>query len=198
MLELRENTSSFYNRIAFLYPLIDIFLRPQKRMLFREMNQLPYGQLLEIGVGNGKHLSQYKNHKVTGIDTASKMLDIAKAQQQENTELLLMDGHHLGFPAESFDYVVLSHVIAVVENPNKMLEEIHRILKPGGKIFILNHFTPGNWLKHIDHLFRPASNLFHFRSVFYIDDLPSIKKFALQKEICFSLSYFKILIYRKA
>ncbi len=178
---------------------MDIFLKPQKRKLFQEINNLQFGQLLEIGVGNGTHLEFYKTHKVIGIDTSFKMLEIARKQKKDNVELVQMNGESLLFQDQSFDYVVLSHVIAVVDNPEKLLEETYRVLKPNGKVFILNHFTPKNWLKHIDNSFQFVSKIFHFKSVFYINNLNAIKKFTLLKEINFGqLSYFKLLIYIKA
>ena len=126
------------------------------------------------------------------------MLGIARKQKKENIKLLQMNGESLHFHDQSFDYVILSHVIAVVDNPEKLLEETYRVLKPGGKIFILNHFTPGNWLTHIDNSLQVVSKIFHFKSVFYIDSLSAIKKFRLLKEISFGrLSYFKLLVYGK-
>ncbi|WP_316788747.1 class I SAM-dependent methyltransferase [Pedobacter frigoris] len=192
-------TDHFYNNFSFLYPMVDVFLKPQKRRLFEEINTLPYGQLLEIGVGNGKHLPLYSIHKITGIDTSSAMLEIATKQKYPNIELLQMNGEQLLFPDQSFDYVILSHVIAVVDDPERLLQEIHRVLKPYGKIFILNHFTPHNWLKYVDQSFQPLSRIFHFKSLFYIDSISSIKKFRLLKETSFGhFSYFKLLIYGKA
>jgi phosphatidylethanolamine/phosphatidyl-N-methylethanolamine N-methyltransferase len=193
-----KQTDNFYNNFSILYPLVDIFFKPQKRKLFQEINNLPFGQLLEIGVGNGKHLQNYKTHKIIGIDTSLSMLEIAKKQKKENIKLLQMNGECLLFQDQSFDYVILSHVIAVVDNPEKLLEEIYRVLKSDGKIFILNHFTPKNWLRYVDNCFQFVSKVFHFKSVFYINSLTAIKKFTLLKEISFGqLSYFKLLIYGK-
>lgn len=53
-------TESFYNRFSLFYPLIDVFLRPQKRVLFKEINRLDIGQLLEIGVGNGAQAIRHR------------------------------------------------------------------------------------------------------------------------------------------
>ena len=196
---MSKKTENFYNKFSFFYPLVDLFLKPQKRKLFEEINQLPFGQILEIGVGNGKHLKQYKTHNIIGIDTSMKMLEIAGKHKRENIVLLHMNGESLLFPDQLFDYVILSHVIAVVDNPEKLLEETHRVLKPGGKIFILNHFTPKNGLKYVDHSFQTLSKMFHFESVFHINNLTTIKKFKLLEEISFGqLSYFKLLIYSKA
>lgn len=194
-----RQTDHFYNSFSFLYPLVDLFLKPQKRRLFREINELPNGKLLEIGVGNGQHFSLYTTHTITGIDTSSTMLRIAGIYNKQHIELLEMNGESLSFRDESFDYVVLSHVIAVVDDPDKVLTETCRVLKPGGKVFILNHFTPRNRLRYVDYIFQPFAKLLHFRSVFDIHRFPAIGNFLIEQEICFGwLSYFKLLIYRKA
>jgi phosphatidylethanolamine/phosphatidyl-N-methylethanolamine N-methyltransferase len=110
-----------------------------------------------------------------------------------------MNGERLLFPDQTFDYVVLSHVIAVVDNPEELLEETYRVLKPNGQIFLLNHFTPQNWLRHLDSSFQFVSTLFHFKSVFHVNRLAALQKFTLVREIGFGqLSYFKLLIYVKA
>ncbi len=196
---MSKKTDDFYDCFSIFYPLVDVFLRPQKRILFREINKQAPGNLLEIGVGNGHHLSLYKTHQVIGIDTSRTMLEIAEKKKAGNIELLQMNGESLYFRDETFNYVVLSHVLAVVDKPDKLLTEIHRVLKPNGKVFILNHFTPNNWLRYFDKSIQFLSKAFHFRSVFYIERLTAIKKFNLLKEISFGrLSYFKIIIFCKA
>lgn len=197
--KLSKKTEHFYNHFSTFYPLVDLFLKPQKQKLFQEINSHPPGDLLEIGVGQGTHLHLYKKHKVTGIDTSLKMLQQAKNKNCKDIALLQMNGENLKFRDQSFDYVILSHVISVVDNPEKLLEETYRVLKQDGKIFILNHFTPHNWLRYLDRAFQLFSKMFHFRSVFYINSLSAIKKFTLLKEIGLGrFSYFKLLIYSKA
>ena len=191
-------TDSFYNQFSLVYPLVDVFLRPQKKVLCQEVNQLPNGNLLDIGVGNGAHLRHYKKHSITGIDTSSAMLKIARKRNPATVQLLEMNGEALSFQDEQFDYVVLSHVIAVVDHPEQLLEEVFRVLKPQGKLFILNHFTPHNWLKHLDQAFGRIAKSFHFRSVFHLHEIRTIRKFTLLKEIRLdALSYFKLFIYQK-
>lgn len=192
------SNSKFYDRLTPLYPAIDLFLKPQKRKFLRTINAYPPGKLLEIGVGNGAHLKYYTKHEVIGVDTSKSMLARARKHQKDNIRLLQMNGEALSFPNGSFDYVILSHVIAVVEDPEKVLDEVYRVLKPNGKVFILNHFTPDNWLKWLDISFEKISELLHFKSVFRITGLVQIKKFILLRELNAGLfSYFKILIYEK-
>lgn len=195
---MSKQTDAFYNKFSFFYPLVDLVLKPQKKVLFQEINNLSAGKLLEIGAGNGNHFKYYRKHTITAIYTSEAMLNIARKNSAENIEVLQMSGEQLLFETETFDYVVLAHVIAVVANPEQLLLEILRVLKPGGLLFILNHFTPANWLRHIDRLFGMISKIFHFRSVFYIDDIKTIQKFRLCKTIHFNPgAYFKLLIYQK-
>ena len=195
---MNNKTKIFYNRFCRLYPVVDVLLKGQKNLLFKELNSLPHGKLLEIGVGTGSHLRRFKRHSITGIDTSSSMLKKARRQNTPGAELLQMDGMALLFDKEQFDYVVLSHVIAVVDDPEKLMEEVLRVLKPGGTVYILNHFTPRNWLRHIDSAFSLASKLFHFESNFHVEQITTLKKFTLLKEISLgTLSYFKLIIYQK-
>lgn len=195
---MSDPTHSFYNRFAVFYPLVDFFLRPQKVRLFHEINLLPDGNLLDIGVGNGAHLQRYAKHHITGIDSSSRMLQIARQRNRNHVLLIQMDGEALLFEDKQFDYVVLSHVIAVVDNPERLVGEVFRVLKPNGKLFILNHFTPDNWLKYVDRTFGVISKMVHFKSVFRIHEIPAIDRFELLKEVRFGhLSYFKLLVYQK-
>jgi phosphatidylethanolamine/phosphatidyl-N-methylethanolamine N-methyltransferase len=194
----RTKQEKFYDRLTFLYPIIDLFIRRQKRKLFRSINHLPPGRILEVGVGNGGHFKYYNRHEIVGIDTSRSMLRRARTNLKNNIQLIHMNGENLLFPNEDFDYIVLSHVITVANNPDKLLEEVYRVLKPNGKVFILNHFTPSNWLKYLDRFFQCISRMFFFKSVFHISDISSIQKFNLLADINAGLySYFKILIYEK-
>ncbi len=195
---MNTRTTHFYNRFAFAYPLVHVFLLPQKRKLIREINLLPPGKLLEIGVGNGSHLHQYRAHQITGIDTSVKMIEIARKQNAPHIDFRVMNGEKLLFPNQSFAYVVLSHVIAVVDNPDQLLQEAHRVLKSNGKLLILNHFTPDNWLRYVDSTFQIFSRIFHFQSRFNAEQLDALKAFTLEKEVTIKpFSYFKLLIYCK-
>jgi len=199
MLNMNTRSEKFYNRFAFMYPVIDLFLRPQKRKFFSTINGYPNGQLLDIGVGNGAHFKYYSTHKITGIDTSRNMVMQAQKQAGGNIHVLQMNGENLSFRSGVFDYVILSHVLAVVEDPERLLEEVYRVLKPGGKIFILNHFTPNNWLRYVDEAFGNISRRFHFKSVFHVSDLHQIEKFKMLRSFnAGPFSYFKILIYEKS
>jgi len=193
-----QQTSRFYNRFRFFYPLVDVFLKPQKRRLTRQINAEPAGRLLDIGVGNGSHLPLYQGHHVTGIDTSAGMLAVAAKHQKFNVRLLQMNGEQLLFHNEAFNYVVLSHVIAVVDDPERLMLEVYRVLKPQGKVFILNHITPNNWLQYADRAFGLLSGWLHFKSVFSLGQISAISRFRLLQEVGLKpWDYFKIYIFQK-
>lgn len=195
---MQDKTTIFYNKLALVYPIINVFLKPHRSALIKKINSYPAGKLLEIGVGTGGHLPLYKKHEITGIDISRAMLKRAGRYKKDFIQLLEMNGECLDFGDGMFDYVVLSHVIAVAEKPEKMLDEAFRVLKPDGKLFILNHFTPNNLLKYADRIFNPISKLLRFKSLFFQHDLNTLKKFSVvEQESIGKLSYFKILILQK-
>ena len=195
---MKNRTAAFYNYFSPLYPLVDLVLKRQKKLLFEEVNRMAEGMLLEVGVGNGSHLSQYQKHKVTGIDTSATMLNVARKNKSTNITLLEMSGESLLFDDCTFDYVVLSHVIAVVDDADQLLQEVYRVLKPQGKVLILNHFTPNNLLRLVDSAFEPMAKLLHFKSFFRIEEIPSLKKFIRVKDVDVGMAaYFKLFIYQR-
>ncbi|OQP59705.1 methyltransferase type 11 [Niastella vici] len=192
------STRIFYNRISFIYPVINYFLKAHRKNLIEAVNSALPGNLLEIGVGDGSHLPLYKAHEITGIDISNAMLEKASRYKGEKTRLQLMNGEELLFSEASFDYVVICHVLAVTKNADRLLEQVYKVLKPGGKLFILNHFTPDNGLKYIDWLFQPLSFLFHFRSIFYLHNIKGLQRFSLRKQMELGIgSYYKLLIYTR-
>lgn len=98
--------------------------------------------VLEIGGGMGTDLAQFAMHgaKVTDIDLSAGHL----AHAQENFRLRGLKGefvHHdaetLPFPDDSFDLVYSIGVIHHTPNTQQVVNEIHRVLKPGGKVIIM-------------------------------------------------------------
>jgi phosphatidylethanolamine/phosphatidyl-N-methylethanolamine N-methyltransferase len=87
--------------------------------------------------------------RVTGIDVSHEMLERARERvarrRLTNVEgLHEMDAESMGFPDASFDKVVAMYVVSVVERPAKLIEELHRVCKPDGEIFLVNHVHSKN------------------------------------------------------
>lgn len=191
-------TADFYNMLAPVYPAIDRVLATHKSVLIHHINQEPPCRLLEIGVGSGNHLSKYKGHRITGIDISPGMLKRARKQNGACIQLMVMDGGQLAFENESYEMVTLPHILAVASKPEQVLNEVYRVLVPGGKLFILNHFTPSNALQWLDKFFNPVSRLLHVRSRFYEQELLGLKRFKMISSLsCGRFDYFKLLILQK-
>ncbi|MFK8250535.1 class I SAM-dependent methyltransferase [Ancylobacter terrae] len=103
------------------------------------------GRILEFGVGTGMALPAYKrSNRMVGVDISEPMLQkarerVAKERLDHVEGLCLMDGAHLGFDDASFDVVVAQFVITVVPHPETTLDEMARVLRPGGEIILVNH-----------------------------------------------------------
>lgn len=119
----------------------------QKRSV-AELRAQPGQRVLDLGVGTGMTLPHYKpGIEVVAIDLAEQML--AKAARRLprcrcDVQLLRGDALRCPFPAASFDHILITHVISVVSDPPRLLAEAERLVRPGGRIVISNHFKSSN------------------------------------------------------
>ena len=95
-------------------------------------------KVLEIACGTGiltLALAGQVN-AITAIDISARMIQIAKEkagkQAVHNIDFEVADAYSLAYQADSFDVVLLFNVLQVIKNPDLMLREIYRVLKPGG------------------------------------------------------------------
>lgn len=131
------------------------------------------GSVLEVGVGTGLALPLYgPTVSVTGVDYSAEMLEKARAKVEAEgldrvTALRRMDARALEFPDASFDHVAAMHVISVVPEPEKVMSEIARVLRPGGSVVIVNHFArDSGLLARAERLAAPLANLLGWHSDF--------------------------------
>jgi len=103
------------------------------------------GRILEIGVGTGLSFDDYNDTtEITGIDISEPMILRARSRAATGRYphvkgLAVMDAHELRYPDASFDCVVGQFVITLVENPERVLSECARVVRPGGQIILVNH-----------------------------------------------------------
>ena len=142
-----------YRRYAAVYDaLFGPLLQPGRNALVAALRLRPGERVLEVGVGTGLSLPLYPvDVKVTGVDLSREMLEKARARvarrKLANVEALReMDAEAMDFPDASFDKVVAMYVVSVVARPARLLEELHRVCRPDGEIFIVNHVRSSNAL----------------------------------------------------
>ncbi len=121
------------------------------------------GYILEVGIGTGLNLSFYPDSckDILGIDVSLRMLDRAnrkKALCKAPVKLEVMDIQALPLPSGSFDTVLASFVFCTVPDPAEGLRECYRILKPGGRLILLEHMISGKrLLQHLMNCINPLT-----------------------------------------
>jgi phosphatidylethanolamine/phosphatidyl-N-methylethanolamine N-methyltransferase len=146
-----EAVKAAYRRYARIYDMVfGAVLQPGRKAVLDALALKPGDRVLEVGVGTGLSLPLYpKSVRITGIDVSREMLErarlrVARARLANIEALLEMDAEVMAFPDASFDKVVAMYVVSVVPRPAKLLEELHRVCRPNGEIFIVNHFHSEN------------------------------------------------------
>ena len=174
-----------YKRVSGFYDLTfgQVF-KPGQRALIEKMDCSESDTVLEIGIGTGSSFKYYpKQTNVVGIDISPDMLDIAKKKIKKNNipnkSISLMDGEALSFPDNSFNKVVAMYVVSVTQNPEKLINEMKRVCKSNGDIYIVNHFSSekDNFLiKVFEKSLMPVSKLLGWKPYFPFSDFNQYAK----------------------
>ena len=143
--DIIENNKIFLERMEF-YRKLGLDHIHEREFVLRK--SLPVkGKILEVGTGKG-HFSLVlaKNgYSFTTIDVDRESQNIARMnlayyKMQNFADFKIEDVYDLSFPDFSFDVIFCIHVYHHLENPSRALEEMVRVLSPGGKI-ILSDFS---------------------------------------------------------
>ena len=102
------------------------------------------GEVFEIGFGTGLNLRYYPNklHKITTIDVNHGMESLAKKRIHDSeitVDFRVLNGESLPMADHSFDSVVSTWTLCSITKVNQAIQEIYRVLKPGGKFFFIEH-----------------------------------------------------------
>jgi phosphatidylethanolamine/phosphatidyl-N-methylethanolamine N-methyltransferase len=108
----------------------------------------PGARVLDVGVGTGLSIPNYRHAQIVGVDLSQKMLDQAQKRMDllglQNIQLLRMDAAALDFPDRSFDRVQAAYFISTVADPVRVIQEMKRVCRPGGYLVFCNHFQSDN------------------------------------------------------
>lgn len=154
--QLFDNLTSIYD-VAML-PLEALILQRLRPRLFHDL----HGDVLEVGVGTGANFVHYPSDTcLMGVDESLEMLEVANQKARPCFSLAQADVQRMPFPRSSFDHIVCTLVFCSVADPLVGLRELHRILRPGGRLVLLEHvrgYTP--LAAQITDLLNPFWNRF--------------------------------------
>ncbi|NKI36178.1 class I SAM-dependent methyltransferase [Wenzhouxiangella sp. XN79A] len=116
----------------------------------KDLAAMARGKVLEVGCGTGWMFPLYpEGIELTGLDPNAASLHRARTRGPD-AHLIVGTAEHLPFPDHHFDTVVSSLVFCSVPDPARGLAEIRRVLKPKGRLLMLEHVQAtgklGRWL----------------------------------------------------
>ncbi len=173
MKDYKKYNDQLFSRWAPIYDGFELFLSDIRKKVIQEINPT-HKSVLDVATGTGSLAIELSDSakKVVGIDLSSKMLEVAeKKRSNNNLAFLKMDASKMNFDDEEFDIVTISLGLhdMPLEIRTLVLEEVKRVLKKDGKLFILEHDLPEN--KLIGSLTAHLLNT--FESKYYLDFVTS-------------------------
>lgn len=184
-----EAIQKSYRRWAPVYDLTFGRITQGGRILAAEHVNTQGGSVLEVGIGTGLALDFYGPHvRVTGIDLSAEMLREAEAKARKKrlknlVGLYQMDARQIAFPDAAFDHVAAMHIMSVVPEPERVLDEMARLCRPGGSVLIANHFAGSaeGWTV-AERLAAPLANLLGWHSDFAMNRVLGHPKLRLEEQ----------------
>ena len=121
-----------------------VWYEEMTEQLLRALSPADSDHLLDLGCGSGRHAIQAAHlvSQVTAADHSLRMLELAQRNQRSakthNLILRQEDGEALSFPDHAFDLATGFMLLPAFEEPTKVIGELLRVVKPGGRIGLLN------------------------------------------------------------
>jgi demethylmenaquinone methyltransferase / 2-methoxy-6-polyprenyl-1,4-benzoquinol methylase len=152
----KKQVENMFDKIAFRYDFLNRFLSAGidlswRRKAIKELKDLQPQNILDVATGTGDFaITSYKilnPANITGIDISDGMLELGRKKVEKlglsnKIQLLNGDSEAILFGDKSFDAVTVAFGVRNFENLEKGLNEIYRVLKPGGKLVILEFSKP--------------------------------------------------------
>jgi ubiquinone/menaquinone biosynthesis C-methylase UbiE len=158
-----QSIQETYDRVSSLYDIVfKPFLESGRKRAIEVLAPSRNAHILDIGIGTGLGLDFFPaDVQVTGFDFSHGMLRESKKKSQKacpcNLSLLQMDVQQMALPDNSFDYIMASYVLTVVNKPKQAIKEILRVAKPNAKVVIVNRLRSQNsFFRFFEDLLEPV------------------------------------------
>lgn len=152
----KKQVENMFDKIAFRYDFLNRFLSAGidvrwRKKAIRELVSSQPKNILDVATGTGDFaITSYtilKPEKITGIDISERMMEVGRKKilklgLEKHIQLLNGDSEAIFFKDGSFDAVTVAFGVRNFENLEKGLSEIYRVLKPGGKLVVLEFSKP--------------------------------------------------------
>lgn len=147
--ERAERADYFFRSMADWEHLRSLYAPSEKieAALLELLPKAPIHDLLDIGTGTGRVLKAVapRAERVVGVDSSTAMLTVARSAIERaglrNCQVKPADMYALPFPKAQFDAVTLHMVLHYADDPGAVVAEAGRVLRPGGRLIIVD-FTP--------------------------------------------------------
>jgi phosphatidylethanolamine/phosphatidyl-N-methylethanolamine N-methyltransferase len=149
VIDRQSTIEVLYERLAPVYDLVyGLGLHHGRRLAMARLSPSPGQRICEVGVGTGLSAMGYPaGCRIVGLDLSAAMLGRAKRRfarrGMTHVRLCRMDAGRLAFGDGHFDAVYAAYVINVVPDPVAVTRELMRVVRPGGRVVLLNHFANG-------------------------------------------------------
>lgn len=120
------------------------FVEPMYGVIVDEIQKMERGRILDVGCGNGNLFSLLPDGKyeLFGVDFSENMIGEAKRNCGTEATFSVADAEKLPFESDTFDIIVCNASFHHYIHPDTVLEEMHRVLKDGGKLLIGDPYMP--------------------------------------------------------
>ena len=155
-LSKKQQVAKMFDSIAFKYDFLNRFLSAGidvrwRKKAIAQLKSIEPKMVLDVATGTGDVAimtwQKLKPQKIVGIDISNGMLELGRKKIEKlglsnGIELQTGDSEKINFPDNSFDAVTVAFGVRNFENLEKGLSEMLRVLKPGGKLVILEFSRP--------------------------------------------------------
>ncbi len=157
-LSKKQQVAEMFDSIAFRYDFLNRFLSvgidvSWRKKAINQLKAIEPKKVLDVATGTADvALMTFKMlhaEKIIGIDISEGMLDLGRQKIEKlgltkNIELLKGDSENIHFEDNSFDAITVAFGVRNFENLEMGLKEMHRVLRPGGKLVVLEFSKPKN------------------------------------------------------